>query len=169
MLKLIKTTVLDATSASVTISGIPQEFKLLKLFGSTRGDNSTDGYTNIKLSYNGAPSGTLYSDKILYGNNGSASSASNSSQPNLWFQYMNGPGSTSGTFSNFEINIPNYAGSNNKINLADAAAISNSSSVYILGISANLWTSTSPITSMTFTPNFGNFLAGSTFYLYGIA
>lgn len=77
--------------------------------------------------------------------------------------------STSSTFSNNEIYIPNYADSNRKSYSVDS--ITESNNTYSRAdLIAGLWSDTSAITSITLTPNIGpNFVQYSTATLYGIS
>jgi hypothetical protein len=82
---------------------------------------------------------------------------------------INGNTSTSNTFGNGSIYIPNYAGSNNKSVSTDVVVENNAteSSQYLL---AGLWSDTSAITTIRlYSRNSHNFLQYSTAYLYGIS
>ena len=79
-----------------------------------------------------------------------------------------GTGGTANTFDNFEIYIPNYAGSTNKSFSVDGVAEDNSSSNNELDLVAGLWSSTSAINAVGLTINGQTIAQYSTAYLYGI-
>jgi len=74
---------------------------------------------------------------------------------------------TANTFGNTEVYIPNYAGSTNKSLSADGVNENNATEAYA-DLGAGLWSNTAAITSITLTPNSGNFVQYSTATLYGI-
>lgn len=167
MLKLIKTTVLDANAASVTISNIPQEFKTLKLVYSLRSDIAAGGGYAV-IEFNGV--GTNRSSRLLAGSGSSAYSGSYASD---MFTSTDGASATASTFSNGELVIPNYSGSTNKP-MSISTVYENNATAAEQWLFAALWSNTAAITSITFSAADGslaknkNFVAGSSFYLYGI-
>lgn len=165
MLKLIKTTVLDAAAASVTISNIPQEFKSLKLVVSARSSrgagNLEDGFG---VSYNGTT--TNYSYKILAGDGASTSSASTAYEQ-VWSGRIPASGATASVFGNLEVTIPNYSGSSNKATSINSVTENNATNAYQV-LEAQLWSNSAAVTSVVLSALNGNLVAGSTFYLYGI-
>lgn len=75
---------------------------------------------------------------------------------------------TSNTFGNCEIYIPNYAGSVNKSYSVSDVHETNGTQAYASAI-AGLWSSTAAITQVTFSLHFGSvFTANSSAFLYGI-
>lgn len=168
MLKLIKTTVLDASAASVTISNIPQEFKTLKLIVSARSNDTNAGaFDGLKVQFNSVTTG--YSERLLYGTGSSALSTSQSGDNSIHFQYIANNAGTASTFGNTEVTIPNYNSSSNKP-VAGSSVSENNGTAAIQALNAGLWSNSAAITSIVLSPNSaGNFLAGSTFYLYGVA
>jgi hypothetical protein len=153
--------------SSVTFSSIPATWTDLVLKLSMRGNYTGDLVTNPAITFNGTSTG--YSEKLLWNsNNNTAGSASNSGSGFL-FTWANGPSSTSNTFSNSEIYIPNYTLSNYKSMSSDSVNENNSSSNGLLSLDAGLWSNTAAITSITLTPLYGSFVQYSTFYLYGIS
>jgi hypothetical protein len=161
---LQKITVGAGGAASVTFSNIPDASK---------------GYTDLKVVYTARSSNTGPSNTIDLSFNGSTSSFTNlylqapgpASGTNFarYSGGMNSSVETANTFSNGEIYIPNYTGSNNKSYSADFVYENNSSSGYGVGMVADLWSNTAAITSITLTGYAGNFVQYSTFYLYGIS
>jgi hypothetical protein len=160
---LEKITVGAAGASSITFSGIPQT-----------------GYTDlvVKVSARTTRSATQEDLNISY----------NSSTANFTSRFITGTGSgvasytatrfygsvpsatsTSSTFGNIEAYIPNYTSSAFKSASVDYVCENNATAAEE-GLVASLWSDTSAITSITITGNSsGNFVANSTFYLYGVA
>ena len=162
--KLISSNTLGSTAASVTFSSIPSTYTDLVLRCSTR-DTNANQWVSAFLQVNSTTSS--YSYTYLRGNGSSVVSSRDTAQANFFVANNNGNGSTSSTFANFEIYIPNYAGATNKIISADAAGEDNSSSpVYRLSL-AGLLSNTTAVTSLTMVSSTA-FSTGSSFYLYGI-
>lgn len=164
MLKLIQTTVLSTSAASVTISNIPQQFKTLKLLCSIRtsGSEST-GNAYASISFNG--SSANFTRRSFYGNGTNATVGSGTGTTSI--ATADSSANAANTFSNVEVIIPNYSGSTNKAfidNGVNEENATNASQIF----AANLWSNTAAITSITLT-GVSNLAAGSTFYLYGIA
>jgi hypothetical protein len=163
---LLERTELNAAAASVTFANIPQSgYTDLKIVMSAR-DSSASTRVIPRLTFNGSTTG--YSSKALYGVNGSTTGSDSGGSTYIDWSYITGDTATASTFSNTEVYIPNYLSSNNKSVSIDFSAETNSASSGILGLAAGLWSNTAAITSITFTAT-ANFLANSTFSLYGIA
>ena len=157
---LEKVTVGAAGVASVTFNNIPQTgYTDLVLKTSNRTTNAGTWANITSIALNGVT--TNQTSRNLLNIDGSASSNSFSPFP-YWAQ---GNGATSNTFGNSEFYIPNYTSSNYKSISVDHITENNGASM-LQQLTAYLWSSTSAITSITFN---GNFLANSTFYLYGVA
>jgi hypothetical protein len=158
---LLETIELNASAASVTFDNIPQTgYTDLKIVVSGRTDNTSP---NILFSINGSTS--TFTSIALYGDG--ASAASTSAVPRV-VSYASMSTDTANTFGNTEIYIPNYTGSTNKSYSVDTVSENNATTAYT-GLFAGLWSTTSAITYLTFTPSTGNFVANSTFSLYGTA
>lgn len=158
---------LSGTASSITFNNIPQTFTDLKIVVSVRMSNaSTLGYTTFR--FNGDSASTLQSYTYLDSNNGSSPfSARATSTP--WFLNTPAANSTSNTFSNSEIYIPNYSSANFKQGIMDATGENNATQAWLTEYAA-LYRSTSPITSITFNDVFNgaSFVANSAITLYGI-
>jgi hypothetical protein len=152
--------------ASVTFSSIPTTYTDLLLKISAR--TSRTGFVNDSLlvRFNGSTTG--YSFRSLYGLNGSASSASGSTNQATYA--LDAPAATANTFSNTELYIPNYNSSNNKSMSIDSVSEDNNAAGPIAELRAFLWSNTAAITSVALFPETGpNFVQYSTFTLYGIS
>jgi hypothetical protein len=162
---LLERTELNASAASVTFANIPQTgYTDLKIVMSVRTDFASTN-DNIKLSFNGSTAS--FSARRLYGSGSAA--ASDTLTDNTSGIVCDGASATASTFSNAELYVPNYLGGTNKSYSADSVAETNATTTYMYLV-AGLWSNTAAISSVTFTPQGGtNFVAGSTFSLYGIA
>lgn len=170
--KLIASSALTTSAASVTFSNIPQSYTDLivrfslrsstgtfsaDLNGQLNGSSASEYSTTQLSTFGGAPQSTKLSSRTVF-------EAQNDVQPS---------GSTANTFGSGEIYITNYAGSTNKqfshfINSADNGASFIGGGGYAnVSTLAHLWRNTSAITSLVLSSG-NNFASGSTFYLYGI-
>jgi hypothetical protein len=168
--ELIASVTVSTPQSSVSFTSIPSTFTDLSVKYSSRGTGSY-GYANVKVSFNGTPSGTAYSGRLVAGYTTGVLSQSSSSADSFIFTYSDGANATANTFSNGEVYVPNYLSSNNKSISADSVTESNSGAAYIAtqGLGAGLWASSSAINRIDLTTYDGdNFVANSTFYLYGV-
>lgn len=154
---------LNNTATSVTFDNIPQSgYTDLKIVMSMRDDYASVS-VNAGIKFNGTTTGLTA--RILYGTGSSAASTTGTSE----IAYTVGTSGTANTFSSSEVYIPNYRSANFKSYSAESAAESNQTTVY-MQMEAGLWSNTSAINSVNIYPiNATNFVAGSTFSLYGIA
>lgn len=160
---LAKSTVGSAGASSITFSNIPQTgYTDLLIKTSSRTDGLGAGNA-LLLSLNGSTAN--FSNKLLYGASGSAYSASGT----RGIVFADGTSETASTFENTEIYIPNYTSSNYKSISSDSVMEGNATSGIYMGLFAMIWQNTSAITSLSLTPQAGNFVQYSDFYLYGIS
>jgi hypothetical protein len=151
---------LNASAASVTFANIPQTgYTDLKVVMSARSNGSND---QTWVSFNSTTTG--FTNKVLYGSGSAAASTS----VDRFVGYHDISTATGNTFGNAEIYIPNYSSSNNKSISTDSVWENNAVSAFS-ALGANLWSNTAAITSITLTPQAGNYIANSTFSLYGLA
>lgn len=164
---LISSNTLSSSAASVTFSSIPSTYTDLVLRVSTRSDSndggSTGSLTGLYFYVNGG-AGTG-SGTRLTGNGTTTSSAG-------WTDYgkifpQTDASMTSNTFGSAEIYIPSYTASQNKPYDSFSVAENNATTGYV-GVNAGLYSSTTAISSLVIYPWNGNFVSGSSFYLYGI-
>jgi len=162
---LIERTELNATAASVTFANIPQTgYTDLKIVVSARSSSATDR-DQINLNFNGLTTNQSY--RILYGIPGVATGSESGTK--IRVGYISGNSATANTFGSCDIYIPNYTSANAKSVSADGVSETNASPAGAQ-IGASLWNSTAAITTINIVSDNGaNFLAGSTFSLYGIA
>ena len=159
-------TVGSGGTASVTFSSISGSYTDILLKVSARSDTANIA-NGMFIQINSITSG--YSAKNLYGDGAAASSNSNpySITAKLWAGSTNANSSTSNTFGNAEIYIPNYSGSNYKSASVDGVIENNATTGY-QNLAASLLSNTAVISSLTLTLDSGNFMQYSSFYLYGI-
>jgi hypothetical protein len=163
--QLIASNVLASTAGNVSFTAIPATYTDLILRASIRGTaGSVDSDVNITLNGSGALS---YTYTKLLGSGSAASSTRSSGPDGVWnVNAINQASATASTFASFELYIPNYAGSANKVGSVYSVAETNATAVQ-MGANATLWSNTAAITQILLYPP-ASFAAGSSFYLYGI-
>lgn len=156
---LIASNTLTGTQASVTFSSIPSTYTDLVLKISARNTGANAAY----LTFNGV-STALYSNTDLQGTGSLAQSVRTSSAVRITMNdfFVN---TTANTFANNEIYIPSYLVTQNKPVSIVSAAEANATLAYI-NASAGLFRDTTAISSLTLLTS--GFVAGSTFWLYGL-
>ena len=164
---LIASNTLSSSAASVTFSSIPNTYTDLLVKVSARSDFAGSIYRGFFIRYNGS-SATNYSYTQLYGDGASGASQNNTGIGQLdVFRSITAATATSNTFGNLEIYIPNYNSSANKTAGAFGAHETNGTTAYI-SANAFLRSVADAITSLDLLPSGGNFVSGSSFFLYGI-
>jgi hypothetical protein len=151
---------LTSAAASVTFSSISTSYTDLVLICNPSMSTSTN-QPIITLNYD---TGTNYSTTSLRGD---GSSAASSRHTNIagWYP-VPGPGvGTNGNPEPWIVQFMNYK--NATTNKTALSRFNNASS--IVSANVHLWRNTSIISTITITMESGNFNAGSTFALYGIA
>jgi hypothetical protein len=166
--ELIKGETLASSAASYTFTAIPSTFKDLVLRVTGRFDISNNGG---RLRFNG-DSSALYSwNRVTAISIAEATNDLTYGSPYDTFVYFPGVNSsttTADTFSNNEMYLPNYTASANKPVMLNNVMEQNTTSAGITML-AGLYRSTTAISSIALTSDGGgNWVAGSSFYLYGI-
>jgi hypothetical protein len=159
-IKIAAVTVGSGGASSIDFTSIPQTYTDLVIKTSLR-DTSSGVVQVINISFNGNTAN--FSNKNLQGNGSAASSFTQTRRVLL----SSSASSTTSTFSNGDIYIPNYAGATNKSFSADSVSENNATSSF-QALDASLWSNTAAITSITLTPDSGSFAQYSTATLYGI-
>jgi len=164
---LISSNVLSSAAASVTFSAIPSTYTDLIIRMSTRNDQSAV-FGGILYELNN-DSATTYSTTFIRGNGSAPLSDRRTGTPNnnAYFLLSVGNTATSSTFGSSEAYFPNYANGAYKVASAFTTGENNATTSYI-GLTANLYSATTAITSIKILSESGNFVSGSSFYLYGI-
>jgi hypothetical protein len=153
----IATQTLGSAASGVTFSSIPSTYQDLVLVCSYNGTS-----TAVNLYPNG-DSGSNKSWTSLRGDGSSAQSGRGSAIAiqDYWTTVTN----ASGEFTVSTFNIMNYANTSTYKTFLVRRAVSSAYSEALV----NLWRSTSAISSLNINSASGNFSAGSTFNLYGLA
>jgi hypothetical protein len=162
--ELIAAQTLSTAQSSITFSSIPSTYTDLVLKCSAR-SAVAQVFDQIRMAFNGTMTASFQN---ITGDGSGASAENITGQSTIKVTPGVGASATSNTFSNDEIYIPNYAGSNNKSVSSDAVGENNATTAYSV-LTAGLNASTTSINTITLTNQSGsNFVANSTFYLYGV-
>jgi hypothetical protein len=164
--ELIASNTLGSAAASVTFSAIPATYTDLVVKLSGRSNNATD-YETIKVTFNNNTSSIYSTTRLILDSTGTITSSRQTGRANFNDPYNNGTSSTANTFSNVEFYIPFYTASQNKPVSVYGVAENNTLDSGIRVI-ANLFSSTAAISSIEIGTFSGSFVAGSSFFLYGI-
>jgi len=159
---------LTTSAASVTFSSIPQTgYTDLKVVASVR-STKVDTTDYIYFTFSGSSS--YAATKVLYGSGAAAGSFNWSTVSGITGGIINAANNTASTFSSVDIYIPNYTASQYKSVSIDTVQEGNTGSGIYATLMAGLSNSNTAISSITFANESGsNFIANSTFSLYGIA
>lgn len=162
---LLRRITLSASASSVTFDSIPQTgYTDLKIVVSCATSRAADE-DGLGVKLNSSTTGYTY--RVLTGDGASAGSI-NTPYGQLWAARIQGANAGANIFSSTEIYIPNYAGSTAKSYSADSVTEKNGTNGYIT-MAALVQTSTAAISSIELSGLNANFVAGSSFSLYGIA
>jgi hypothetical protein len=165
---LLESIQLTQSSATVTLDNIPQTgYTDLKLVVSARGDASS--LPDVMMRFNG-DTGSNYTALELSAIGTGTPTSGRYTTTDAHF-HMNGNTTTASTFSNAEVYIPNYTVTGvTKAFYGDAVNENNVASTLVQSrLIAWRWSGTAAINTINILTNGGNFVAGSTFSLYGIA
>jgi len=159
---LIERRQLTSNASTISFDNIPQFYSDLMLVASGRTTYTSGPDEQMLLTINNSTSN--FSARLLFGTGSSTSSSTLA----RWAGHFNSNTTTANSFSNFSVYFPNYSGSTNKSYSSDSVYETNATEAYQV-ISAGLWSSTDPITSIALSGvNSGNILPGSSVSLYGI-
>lgn len=151
----IATNTLGSNTNTVTFSSISQSYTdLILVFN---GANTSNADFRIQVGNGSVDTGTNYSRTFMFGYSGGTISGRDSNN-NFW------TASSYTNRGNAIIQIMNYSNTSTY----KTALIRNDISTDIAYASANLWRSTSAINTITLSQPTYNFVAGSTFTIYGI-
>lgn len=164
-MKLIETKTLASAQSEITFTNIPQNFRDILIKMSVRGNNLN--FQGLRIYFNGVAS-NLTTRYLL----GDGSSRATGTLSYGFAASISGTSSTSNTFSNGDLYIPNYSGSANKVWSTDSVTENNATNSF-QNINSGVWSSTAPITSFTLfgeTAGGGTneLIAGTVISLYGI-
>jgi hypothetical protein len=164
---LVSTTTVGSTPVSdVIFSGFAQTGKDLLVLVSGRSDLGGVA-ANITIRFNNISS-SVYSWRRMSGDGSGSSSTTATGQNGIVIGFgVNGTGSTSNTFSNTAIYIPNYAVTQTKSVSGDAVSENNASESY-QALTAGFTSDTAAITTLTVTLS-GSFTQNTSVSLYIIS
>lgn len=163
----IASTTLSSNNTTVNFSSIPQTYKDLVLHISVRSNYSA---ADMRFRINGN-TGSIYSRTYMLANEATTSSTryTGTAGNNVMSGNFNNTSTTSNIFTPIEIYIPSYTSNVEKPSSTFGTCSNNGSTLQYIYTEANLAQDTNPITSITLIDTFSTgFLAGSSFYLYGI-
>lgn len=164
----ISETILSGTAASITFSSIPSTFRSLRIQGVGRGDTAATS-VEVRMQFNGDTT-AIYDTQVLAGQGAAASAAETLAATFTKIGEMGAASAAAGNGGLFVIDIPWYAGTTfwKLMNAGNADSIGTASGNLINWPRVGRWRSTSAITSLSIFPAAGNFIAGTSFALYGI-
>jgi hypothetical protein len=165
LFKIADTTV-SSPQATVEFTSIPQSYTDLVVKVSARLSASAVTQSG-GIYFNTSAADSSY--RTVQGNGSTTSSNNGSGQVEIYAGEWPAASATANTFSNTEIYIPNYTGSQQKSISVDSVAENNATTTTAILI-AGLSTKTAAITSITLRPFSGgqNIVTNSTFTLYGV-
>lgn len=165
----INTTILGATTASVTWSSIPSGYNALKIAYHARGTNASVAVTNA-IQFN-ADTGAHYYWQLLEGNTTTVVGADLMAQTNGSVGYTPGASATAKLFSSGTCVITGVQQTADNVtwmamNCGPTALTTGNVKI---GLYGGVWapTATAAVTSITLFPSAGSWAADSTFTLYG--
>lgn len=163
---------LSALTTTVTFSNIPQTFTHLQVICMTRISRTANDPSSNQLYFNN-DTGSNYNYHGMYseGNAVSPTSFGVASTSTMYIGTNASDGTAAGTFAPMIIDILDYKDTNKFKSCRAITGFSQNTTTSgnrAMAIRSGLWRSTSAITSMSFTPNVNQYMAGSTFTLYGI-
>jgi hypothetical protein len=156
LIEIADVTVASPQSA-VTFSNIPQGYTDLKVVVSARSSDTT-ATPWLYFSINGTGSGFTYRNI-----NGDGSTVYSSQSV---FAVNQSASRTANIFGSAEFYLPNYTSSSHK-SISSESVQENNATATAMFLGAALWANTAAVTSITFNTD-GNFVANSTFTLYGV-
>ena len=168
---LISSNVLASSAASVTFSAIPSTYTDLVVRLSARDSAAGTNANYGQIILNSDTSSANYSATVLADFNGSAASQiypTGTLGWGVWSYYgFDSAGNTANTFSSSEIYLPSYTASQKKAFSSFTVTENNATTGIAIEAIANLYQSTTAVSAVTL-KTAGSFIAGSSFYLYGI-
>ena len=165
----IATVTVTSTAASITFSSIPSTYKHLQIRGIGRTDYAAKtGSANVRFNADGS---AIYTRHYLYGDGTSAVSGGQINQSEIDIIATSGSTAAANIFGAILIDIIDYADTTKYKTLRHINGV-NFNDVSIdqsMWMASGLWRSTAAITSIVLDSySTSNFVAGSTFALYGI-
>jgi hypothetical protein len=162
---LIQRQTLASNTASVTFSSIPSTYKHLQLRFNARGTRAAvDNRVYVRLN---SDTGSNYSQHNLIGSGASASAAGAASQTYLDCRDVTGSSATSNIFGSGIIDLHDYS-STTKNTTARGVTGNDRNGSGTIALWSGAWLNTAAVSTILVFPESDNWLAGSTFALYGM-
>jgi hypothetical protein len=143
--RIAHTEVGSGGAANIEFGSISGSYTDLAILLSVRG-NQANIWDWLTIAFNG--NAASYSSRRVYGSGNGVSENAQSVGSYIENGLINGNTSTSNTFANVLLYIPNYSGSTNKSVSIDSVSENNGTEAYAL-IGAALWANTAAITTVT--------------------
>jgi len=160
----ISTTTLSTATASITFSSIPATFTHLQLRILVRNTSTSNGYS-MRMN---SDTGNNYARHLLIGDGSAASAASVTSTSSMVLSDAAISTSTASVFGSSVCDILDYANTNKTKTIRTLGGFDNNGNGGIF-FNSGLWFATpAAVTTLTITPDAGNFAQYSQFALYGI-
>jgi hypothetical protein len=159
---LISSQTLGSTAASVTFSSIPGTYRDLQLVIVGKQDSTSGVDASFKVTAN-SDTTSSYTQVRMYGD-GSAAGSNTGTNTGYFEGGRMGNSNASSGVTTTTLQFLDYAATDKQ-----KTVLSRSANPYaITDAEAARWPSTSAITTLLLATLSGNFVAGSTFYLYGV-
>lgn len=166
MVQIAKTVVSGGSTTSVTFSGISGSYNNLLLSIQARSSNGSQNDT-VDIQFN-ADTGNNYDYAYSY-QGGSSNSQGKSSQGLMQMAIIVASSAGSNYADSYTMDIVNYAGTTFYKNISSKGGNNNNNSGQETGTAYGTWKNTAALTSIKLYLDSGSdFVAGSTFILYGI-
>lgn len=170
LVKIQTVTVGSGGASSIDFTSIPSTYTDIYIVMSLRSAHtSTDDDWYMRI--NGVSTGGTYTNRRLYGNGSTASSASSTggtSGAQIYGGWDNSAGGTASTFSNISIYIPNYASTSTYKSISiDGVQEANATTAYAY-LNAALFQSNNAINQVTITSWNSTWAQYTTATLYGV-
>ena len=164
----IAESILSGTAASVTFSSIPGTYRSLLLHVVARGDNATTFISN-RLRFN-SDSTAIYDSQQVLGNGATPLAGETINGTSIEIGEIAAASATAGACGISMVSIPFYTGTTFWKTLVSNHGLSTGTGTGTLHTKqwSGRWRNTAAISSITLLPSAGNFIAGSSFALYGL-
>ncbi len=162
---IVSSTVGSGGASSIDFTSIPSTYTDLCFVVSARSDQAAT-LSTLTCTFNGSTSG--YTDKWLEGSGSAATSGSNLYSDKVFIGEISGATGTTNTFGNAQVYIPNYSSTSVYKSVSSDAVQENNTTTAYVALTANLWSNTAAITSISIKSASGNLVQYSTAYLYGV-
>lgn len=154
-------------SSSISFNSIPSTYQHLQLRWIGRTNRAGNASDTVTIALN-SDSGANYSYHNLYGDGSAAGAGAGANTTIMYVGWVAGATALSNTFGVGVLDILDYANTNKYKTVRSLTGRENNGSG-IVSIESNSWRSTSAVTSLTITSQFGGtYQQHSQFALYGI-